>query len=126
MKKKAHEQRNAELKHMLHMDSRYISEVCPNIESIEIKMQFTNPDDKNTFEKNIVLKKDMKAYFKYDCPYRECINGGYDLNDIINKAIESPNKQAEGKLICQGWQDKERVNKHKCLLEALVKIKINL
>ena len=52
MKKKSPEQQKAELKHMLFQNSPYISNTYPNIKSIEVKIQFTDPDDRKTFEKN--------------------------------------------------------------------------
>ncbi|MFH1063380.1 MAG: hypothetical protein V1747_10945 [Candidatus Omnitrophota bacterium] len=120
------EQRLSEIKHMLYSSAPSISVAYPNTKSIEISIQFTDPDDKNQFTKNMTYKPDSKAYFQYDCPYRECINGGYDFKNLIEKAIQAPDRQAQEELACQGWQDRERINTHRCLLEALVTVKINL
>lgn len=120
------EQRQAEVEHMLRSNSSSISAEYPNIKCIEIKIQFTDNDDGNKFENNKTYKPESKAYFQYECPHRECINGGYDFKNTIEKALQSRDHQAQETLICHGWQDKERINKYKCLLKALVTVKINL
>lgn len=127
MKKKiTFEQRRAELKHMLYTNSPLISQSYPGIKSIEIKITFTDPNDGEKFEGKQSYNTDSKAFFRYDCPYRECVNGGYDLKNVIENAIQAPNQQVQERLICQGWQDQKRINKYKCLLEALLTVKINL
>ena len=117
-------QRQAETKHILYSNLPSISTKYPNVASIEIKIRFTDNDDGNKSEKNITYQPDSKACFQYDCPYRECIDGGYDFKNAIENAMQSTEQQSQEKLLCQGWQDKERINKNKCLLEALVSVKI--
>ena len=127
MKKKiTPEQRKVELKHMLYTSSPSISQSYPDIKSIEIKITFTDPDDGKKIEKKQSYNTDSKAFFQYDCPYRECVNGGFNMKNAVEKAIESSSGNFQEKLICRGWQDQERINKNECLLEALITVKINL
>ena len=125
MIKKKISDKKAELKHMLYSNSSYISQEFPNLKSISIKITFTDPDDGRTSMKTITYQPGSKAYFQYDCPYRECVNGGYDLKNAIERAIRSTDGQAQERLICNGWQDAERVGKNRCLLEALVEVKVD-
>ena len=124
MKKKTSDKK-ADLKHMLYSNSPYISHEFPNIKSIGVTIKFTDSDDGREFTKTITYQPNSKAYFQYDCPYRECSDGGYDLKNVIEKAINSSDRQAQEKLKCNGWQDAERVGKHHCLLEALVEVEID-
>lgn len=113
-----------ELKHLLCSHSSCVSQEFPDIKSIDIRIKFTNPDDGSEFIKNITYQPNSKAYFQYPCPYGECVNGGYDLKNVIERAVKYPDKQAREKLTCNGWQDAERVGKHRCLLEALIEVKV--
>ena len=56
-----------------------------------------------------------KAFFQVKCRQRECVNGGFDLSNLITSAINSQQTIAEGRLSCQGWQDLERVGNNHCL-----------
>lgn len=61
-------------------------------------------------EKEIFLCKE--GGFLIPCPMCECVNGGFDI-----KGVDSMEQGQSKTFICQGWQDRERINKHRCLCE---------
>ena len=122
--RKRKNQVEAELKHMRMMNALYMKEIYPKVKSIKIKAVFTDPDDNNKFEKEYSWDSEIKALFEIDCPYRECVRGGFDISNLIKQAVESDQNKISGEFTCQGWQDKNRINKHRCLLNGKFDIKI--
>lgn len=100
-----------------HAKASAIIDIFPNISKIEIDLKFKNPDwGGDPSPKNIIYGPNSKAYFKIQCPHWECVNGGYDLGSEIRSLWKEKGISKIGTLTCQGWQDKERINKHHCFL----------
>jgi hypothetical protein len=61
------------------------------------------------------------------CGNHDCINGGYNINEIINGlyyAENHPNLQEkEGDIVCRGYE-KMGVGTRSCLMAATYKVKI--
>lgn len=103
----------------------HIKDNYPQVNSIIFEMKYKDPDFLCTPEpKTYKRKSDDYAYFKFDCPFIECIDGGYDLDLVVYSMMENHETEKEGMLKCQGWQDAERINKNRCLCELDYKIMI--
>lgn len=84
------------------------------MKSIKIKACFKDPDRINhCADKEIFIHVGDDHFVK--CPMRECLQGGFDLRSL--RAESGLKIGSSGVLMCQGWQDKERINKHRCLYE---------
>lgn len=100
-----------------------IKDRFPKIVSISIDMTFQEPDwGENPNPTKQTYGPDSKAFFNIECPHYECVSGGFDLTVAVSKLMESGATESSGTIICQGWQDRERINKHRCLLKMGFKI----
>ena len=98
----------------------------PKIEAIKFEMNYIDPDLLTApHSKNYIRYPSQSAYFFFDCPYYECVDGGHDLTSIVEKMNDECIKEQTGRLVCQGWQDKNRINKNRCLCELNYKIIID-
>ena len=82
-----------------------------SIVPLKLKVSFQDSDrPAQVIEKEMTLCRDED--FLIQCPNLECVDGGFDLRgvNISNQAQPKP-------LVCSGWQDRERINKHRCLCE---------
>ncbi|GMX64437.1 hypothetical protein Elgi_37060 [Paenibacillus elgii] len=88
----------------------------PEVSSIRTKYNFYDSEtDKLTREiEERELNLDHIKQFHVDCICWECVNGGYDLNTIVRMSIQDKLPHVAGKMSCQGWQDRQRINKHRC------------
>jgi len=101
-----------------------LKEKYPQLEELTIHMSFENPDwGGDPSDQDLSFHKKSKAFFDVKCPRVECINGGFNLSDAVSELIENKNIEATGNLICQGWQDREHINKHRCLLKMSFALK---
>jgi len=95
----------------------------PGLNSLVINMNFKNPDwggDPSPREQT--FNRDSKAFFNFECPHRECVSGGFDISGDVSRLVASGGNETSGTITCQGWQDKERIGKHRCSLEMNYKI----
>ena len=106
--------------------SPIISEKYPNLKSLTIRMTFYDDSGNRQVGKvrtwNVPLT--AKAFFYKKCPMWECVNGGFDLSQAVDSAIQSGEDHTKGYLICWGWQDKERVGQFHCLTELHYEISV--
>jgi len=96
----------------------------PRLVSLSIDMNFKADEDWKSDPKSQqeTYGPDSKAFFEVKCPYHECIRGGFNLMSAVSDMVAKSDVEATGELICQGWQDRERVNKHRCLLKMTYRI----
>lgn len=100
-----------------------IQDKFPMLASLSIDMAFENPDwGSNPSPKQKDFGPEDKAFFEIQCPDGECIKGGFNLSDAVSKLVNGHLEEASGTIICQGWQDRERIGQHRCLLKMKYKI----
>ena len=51
------------------------------------------------------------------CVNSDCTKGYFDLKDIIRDMISHHETDRQGKIVCDGYQDAERIDVHQCLCE---------
>lgn len=90
----------------------------PHLNELNIQMSFKEPDWGDDPEDKVVsFSRESKAFFEIECPHVECINGGFDLATSVSDLVDKGITEASGSITCKGWQDLERINKHRCLLK---------
>jgi len=85
------------------LESGLISELFPKVSSIVI-------DVKNSYGKinPITVLRTLNfwpnsyAYFNIECLSKGCLDGGYDLDQVITKMVRSHKDSGKGELICDG------------------------
>ncbi len=97
----------------------------PNVSQITIKAAFIDFDERTNPEpQTLLFFPESKAFFEIECPFRECVMGGFDLSIEVKNCIASKSAIYNEEKTCSGWQDRERINKHSCRLKAIFKIEV--
>jgi len=96
------------------LESGLISEHFPRVSSIIINVKNSygarNPI---TVLRTFNFWPNSYAYFNIDCLSERCLDGGYDLNQVITMMIRSHRDSEEGELICDSSNlssDHARIN----------------
>ncbi len=111
-------ERQKQIRNQECLRSPLLKEKYPQVADIIVEMIFKNPDSGgNPKLEPMEYSQESKAFFKIECPYRECVSGGFNFSFDIDKLVTSRLDKLDGTITCQGWQDKERINKHGCYLE---------
>jgi len=121
------EQAAAELRHRRYTFAGKVGERFPAVASITLQQTWHDPDypkdDPTT--KTARRGPDGSAFFELACANRECVGGGIDLAEEIQNMVSSGETSRTGRRRCEGWQDAERVNKHRCWMELEYTIDID-
>jgi hypothetical protein len=85
------------------LESGLISEHFPEVSSIFISMtnsyEGINPI---TILRAFNFWPNSNAYFNIECLSKDCIDGGFDLKQVITMMIRSHKDSGEGELVCDG------------------------
>lgn len=108
-------------------EAKPIRETYPDLQEVRLKLHFHDdglvaPPDS---EKELKKSRDQKAVFFQKCRMRECVGGGHDLDEVISDMIRDREPALDGVSRCHGWQDEERVGRHRCLDELRYSIEID-
>lgn len=116
-------QAEAEFKHKKFIFAGKIKDSYPEVKELIFEFYFEDPDKlAKPSNKKFNREKEGSALFEFDCPYWECVGGGFDLSQPISNMIKYKNNECNGQIFCQGWQDRERINKYHCLCQLTYKI----
>jgi len=85
------------------LESGLISEHFPKVSSIVIDV--TNSYGKInpiTVLRTLNFWPNSYAYFNIECLSKGCLDGGYDLDQVITMMIRTRKKSGEGEFVCDG------------------------
>lgn len=95
-----------------------IEYIYPGVAIITINMIFRDDSHNRVIDTSTdKYLPSQKAFFRIKCHQRECVNGGFDLSSTVSSAVHSDEGRSKGRIICQGWQDRERIGNYHCLWE---------
>lgn len=125
---KKQQQHEAWLKQQSRLLAGKIKDKYSEVKSIKIKRKYVDFDTDNEFIKkpeiwNVPVKT-AYALFEIKCPMYECIDGGFDLKSVIARIIKNKTTHKKGAKTCPGWQDQERVGKHRCMTKLLYEVDV--
>jgi hypothetical protein len=111
--------------HWQRRNSPSINDLFPGVKAVRINLTFEDPDKRGDPQpKQLTFGPAHKAYFHIPCPFWECVGGGIDLDTAVRDAVRTRTASVRGEQSCQGWQDPERIGKHRCWLKTRYEIRI--
>jgi hypothetical protein len=81
------------------IDSGFMSKHFPEVTSIVINMIYNQRGGKPV-HRTLNFYPSSYAFFRVDCLSRDCVNGGFNLDYIINSMIRNHSEMSEGELGC--------------------------
>ena len=84
------------------IDAGLISELFQKVTQIAISMLYSQAGESKPLSRTVNFFPDSSAFFKVDCVNRECVNGGFDLTQVITGMVNKHKETAKGKLSCEG------------------------
>jgi hypothetical protein len=100
-----------------------IADSLPNLRSVRLLLSFSDPErvippDVRELERGL----ENSAFFWVECYSHECVNGGFDLTEEIEQMVKRRQAETSGSMECGGWQDPERIGRHRCWCRLEYKI----
>ncbi len=107
-----------------HLDD--VQRVCdryPTVTSIAFNLSMRSPD--NDVEPTLNGRSfgpNARALFKFKCKNVDCVDGGFDLQAVVDEMVQQDKPETAGRRVCQGWESAALVNQRRCLYELNFKI----
>lgn len=82
------------------IDAGFMSKHYPEVKSIVISMMYRQKGIGNPISRIMNFSPGSYAFFKVDCLSSDCVDGGFDLTQIINSMIRNQSMEVKGELGC--------------------------
>ena len=90
----------------------------PRLGQLIIEMMFSDTQRLGIYSPQLrTLGASAKAFFAFACPRTLCLDGGFDLDPIVQGAFEKDRAGSSGTLQCRGWLHPSRSDDTRCRLE---------
>ena len=84
------------------VDAGSVSTHFPEVARIVVSMTYNQRGIAKSLPRVVNFFPGSSALFRIDCLNKECIDGGFDLTQVITGMISSRRDAAKGDLSCQG------------------------
>ncbi len=82
------------------LDAGLMSTHFPAVASIVISMMYKEKGIASPIHRIVNFSPGSYAFFRVDCLSNDCVDGGFDLTQIINSMIRNHRKEVKGELGC--------------------------
>lgn len=79
-----------------------LSASFPDVSSIVVNMKYNQKGIHKALLRTVNFFPSSYAYFRIDCLSNGCVNGGFDLTQVINSMTRNRSEAAKGDLGCEG------------------------
>lgn len=120
-KKKSPEVIRAEAKMQRQRFWGRIGDRYTEVSSVEVVLTRTDPNPHlqpgGPSTDTRTLSPGSSALIEVGCGNRECTKGVHDLSEVVRDMAAEREEARTGQMVCNGWQDEERVGSHRCLMQ---------
>lgn len=103
-----------------------IGDKYPQLTKMVVNLSIKAPFEKiEPTVRGFSLGPDAMANFVFRCKNTECIDGGFDLTEEIERMINAYETSSHGRRVCQGWDGKSNVGHQRCYYELNFLLKID-
>lgn len=85
---------------------------------VAVEMRFSDAEGKQQPSPRAVsFAPDMHAFFQFGCPMRDCVGGGYDATEELQRALSKRKSGFTGTLTCEGNRPRGGFKDMRCNLQ---------
>ena len=84
------------------VDAGFVATHYPEVASIVISMTYNQKGIGKSLSRTVNFFPGSYALFRVDCLNKECVDGGFDLTQVIDAMIRNRRGTAKGDLCCEG------------------------
>lgn len=95
-----------------------VGDKYPEVSKIAINLSIRAPFEKiEPTVRGFSMGADSMANFTFRCKNTECVDGGFDLSEEIDRVVKDYQTNAHGRRVCQGWDGKSNIGHQRCYYE---------
>jgi hypothetical protein len=74
----------------------------PEVTSIVVSMSYSQKGIAKSLPRVVHFDSGSSAFFRIGCLSKDCVDGGFDLTQVLTSMIRTRKKAAQGELRCEG------------------------
>lgn len=95
-----------------------LADKYPQVAKIGVNLSIRAPFEKiEPTVRGFSMGMDSMANFTFRCKNTECVDGGFDLTEEVDRMISEYETSSHGRRVCQGWDGKSNVGHQRCYYE---------
>lgn len=84
------------------IDAGFVSKLFPEVASIVVNMTYNQKGIQKSLPRIVNFFPSSYALFRVNCLNKSCVDGGFDLTQIITTMVQNHREAAKGDLTCEG------------------------
>lgn len=84
------------------LDAGFLQAQFPEVKGIVVNMIYNQRGIQKSLSRVVHFFPGCSALFRIDCLNKECVDGGFDLTQVITGMIRNRRESAKGNLSCEG------------------------
>ncbi len=84
------------------LDAGFVAAQFPEVAGIVISMMYNQRGIEKSLPRTVNFFPGSYAFFRVDCLNKDCVDGGFDLTQVITGMIRNRREAAKGELSCEG------------------------
>ena len=84
------------------LDAGLVDAQFPEVSGIVINMMYNQKGIQKSLPRVVNFFPGSSAFFRIDCLNKECVDGGFDLTQVITGMVRNRKEAAKGDLSCEG------------------------
>lgn len=84
------------------LDAGFVATQFPEVASIVVSMIYNQKGIKESLPRTVNFFPGSYAFFRVNCLSKECVDGGFDLTQVITGMVGKRKEAEKGELICEG------------------------
>ncbi len=84
------------------LDAGFIAAKFPEVADVAIRMTYNQRGIQKSLSRVVNFFPGSYALFRIDCLSKECVDGGFDLTQVITGMIRNRRETTKGSLCCEG------------------------
>lgn len=121
MRSHVQDAREREQRQRSYLAAPVMAQAFPGVSELAVKFRFTDPEGKEKPQPySQLFVPDMRAFFQFQCPLRDCTGGGFDLSTAVPKGLSHKNGNGNGNggpLACGGQRKRPHGDTSRCGLQ---------
>lgn len=96
-----------------------------DVHEVSISLTFKDPEGREQpTPRGVTYTTDARTYFRFACPMRDCVDGGFDATQDLARALTKRADGHTGAMTCHGTRARGKSKNNPCNLEVRYALEI--
>ena len=101
-----------------YLAAHLMAEQFPDLQELAVRIRFSDPEGRQKPQPYAqIFAAEMRAFFRFQCPLKDCVDGGFDLTSAVQRGLSRKDADRSGTLTCAGRRRRTSGGTDRCNLQ---------